>query len=567
MASQLVSVASSCSKGEVRSTPKFHPSVWADRFTSFTPSSLANSPHDSYSAQIQVLKVEVGKMLSKASSTGDLFEKITLINSLCRLGISYHFEEEIGKQLKHIFDTKSYFDSSDDHDLYTCALVFRVLRQHGYRMSCEIFNKFKDSKGEFSKTLASDVRGMLSLYEASHLRVHGEDILDEALVFTRTHLETLVHHDPTHALAQQVVQALELPLHKGMPRLETRRYISFYQNDATRNETLLKFAKLDFNLLQLLQQQELGHIQRWWKELNFASKLSYARDRIVECYFWMLGVYYEPHYSHARIMLTKIIGMLSIIDDTYDVYATFEETKLFTDAIQRWDCSAVEQLPDYMQIVYNFILSLYQELEKEVTDEGRSYTINYGRESIKEVVRGYYKEIEWLNRDICVPPFDEYLENALTTSASQTLALSSLIGMKIAGKHEFEWIQSIPKCVKACQIVGRLQDDIMSHKFEQERKHIASSVECLMAQYGVSEEEAIGELQKMVENAWKDLNEECLSRPSDVSMHILMRVLNLARTTEVVYTFDDGYTNSHKHLKEYITYLFVDPISTDDDSK
>jgi hypothetical protein len=57
-----------------------------------------------------------------------------------------------------------------------------------------------DSKGKFKESLMDDARGMLSLYEATHLRVHGEDILDEALVFTTTHLEAIAYHlSPTLA--------------------------------------------------------------------------------------------------------------------------------------------------------------------------------------------------------------------------------------------------------------------------------------------------------------------------------------------------------------------------------
>ena len=41
-----------------------------------------------------------------------------------------------------------------------------------------------NGEGKFTNTLVSDIRGMLSLYEATYLRVHGEDILDEALDFT-----------------------------------------------------------------------------------------------------------------------------------------------------------------------------------------------------------------------------------------------------------------------------------------------------------------------------------------------------------------------------------------------
>ena len=76
---------------------------------------------------------------------------------------------------------------------------------------------------------------------------------------------------------------------------------------------------------------------RWWKELDFATKLPFARDRLVEGSFWILGVYFEPQYVRARRILTKTISMTSIIDDIYDAYGTFEELELFTEAIERFD--------------------------------------------------------------------------------------------------------------------------------------------------------------------------------------------------------------------------------------
>lgn len=69
--------------------------------------------------------------------------------------------------------------------------------------------------------------------------------------------------------------------------------------------------------------------------MDFKEKLPFARDRIVECYFWILGVYFEPKYYLARRILTKVIAMTSIIDDIYDVYGTIEELEHFTEAIQR----------------------------------------------------------------------------------------------------------------------------------------------------------------------------------------------------------------------------------------
>lgn len=47
-----------------------------------------------------------------------------------------------------------------------------------------MFDKFKDYDCKVQDKLKSDVRCMLSLYQASQLREQGENILEEALTFT-----------------------------------------------------------------------------------------------------------------------------------------------------------------------------------------------------------------------------------------------------------------------------------------------------------------------------------------------------------------------------------------------
>lgn len=97
------------------------------------------------------------------------------------------------------------------------------------------------------------------------MRVREEDILDEALEFTTTHLEqVLLNYSPSNnsLLASQVVHALNNPIRKGLTRVLTRRYIPIYQQDDSHNTTLLEFAKLDFNMLQKVHQKEAGDITR-----------------------------------------------------------------------------------------------------------------------------------------------------------------------------------------------------------------------------------------------------------------------------------------------------------------
>ena len=52
----------------------------------------------------------------------------------------------------------------------------------------DVFYKFKDQTRNFSEKAANDIQGMLSLYEAAELRMHGEDILEEAHNFALVQL-------------------------------------------------------------------------------------------------------------------------------------------------------------------------------------------------------------------------------------------------------------------------------------------------------------------------------------------------------------------------------------------
>ncbi|WKA11671.1 hypothetical protein VitviT2T_029147 [Vitis vinifera] len=155
---------------------------------------------------------------------------------------------------------------------------------------------------------------------------------------------------------------------------------------------------------------------------------------------------------------------------------------------------------------------------------------------------------------------EEYMRIALVTSGYYMLTTMSFIGMgEIVTKEAFDWVISDPKIITASAVICRLMDDISSHKFEQKRGHVASGIECYMKQYGASEEEAYDEFQKQVVDAWRDINEEFL-RPTVVPMPLLMRVLNLSRVMDVIYTGGDGYTHVGKVMKNNVASLLIHPI-------
>lgn len=538
----------------LRPLANFPPSIWGDYFQTF---SLNDTELEGYAQAIEEPKEDIRRLI--VSPTINSNAKLRLINSVYRLGLRYLFAKEIEGQLDQLFKD-FHLEDYDNADLYTTSVNFQVFRQHGYRLSCDVFNKFKDSgSGKFREYITSDVMGMLALYESTQLRIRGEPILDEAFAFTETHLMGVVDTLEGN-LARQVKHALRSPFHRGIQMVEARLYFSNYEEECSTYDPLVKLAYAHFNHLQLLHKSELQVLTKWYKETDLKTNYPFARDRMPEMYLWILAIYFEPHYSQARIITTKIGKLVSILDDIYDAYGTIEELRLLTDALNRWEISAIEQLPEYTKQFYKVLFNMYSELEELLSKEGRENLVKASRKEFQELAIGYLQEAEWRHTGY-MPSFEEYLKNGIVTSTYNLFARSAVVGMDtIASDEVFAWYESHPKIIEASELIGRLINDVMSFKFEGERTESVTGVHAYMKTFRVPESVAIDELMKMVENAWKEINEECL-KPTKVPVEILTTILNLARILDVAYKFSDGYTFSDKTFKEYITLLLVAPVT------
>ncbi|XP_058192182.1 valerianol synthase TPS1A-like [Rhododendron vialii] len=126
------------------------------------------------------------------------------------------------------------------------------------------------------------------------------------------------------------------PLQREIPRVEARHYISVYEKDASRNR------------LQMLHKEELCQISRWWKDWDLRPHIPYVRDS---------GVFF-----------------LFYSNDIYEAHGTYEELKCFTNAVQRCDMNAIDQLPKYMKPNYEALLNVHDEIYQEMAKK----KLNYG---------------------------------------------------------------------------------------------------------------------------------------------------------------------------------------------
>ncbi|XP_076931763.1 (E)-beta-farnesene synthase-like [Bidens hawaiensis] len=287
------------------------------------------------------------------------------------------------------------------------------------------------------------------------------------------------------------------------------------------------------------------------------KKLPYVRDRLIEAYFMTLAIYFEPQYSRTRMFLIKTCMWLIVLDDTFDNYGTYEELKIFTDAVERWSISCLDLLPEYMKLIYQQLLYHHQEMEESLEKEGKAYQIHYVKELVKDLIQNFLVEAKWLN-DGHTPTFEEYMSVSMVTSTYGVVIGRSFVGRvdHMVTEDTFKWVATYPPIFKSASTIIRLMNDIVSHKDEQERGHCASSIECYQRETGASEKEACEFMSKKVEDARKVINEASL-RPTKIPFSLLMPIINLVRLSYILYEVNDGYTHAGKEMINYIKSLLV----------
>ena len=89
------------------------------------------------------MKEKVRQTILGVVASCSLIQKLELVDKLQRIGVDYHYKEEIHELLRHVYDDSD--DGGGSDDLYVTSLRFYLLRKHGYTVSsgkihrCQIY--------------------------------------------------------------------------------------------------------------------------------------------------------------------------------------------------------------------------------------------------------------------------------------------------------------------------------------------------------------------------------------------------------------------------------------------
>ncbi|MCL7047754.1 hypothetical protein MKW94_005638 [Papaver nudicaule] len=567
-------------KSTERKSASFSQSCWDHDFVQSLKTDYTKE--SKYGIRAEKLKEDVRCLLNdrRKASTGSWSSSaslLQLINNTQRLGFSYHFDNEIKDAMRTMYKDKDII--WEEVDLFTRAVRFRLLRQHGFDVSQDVFESFLEET-RFSKDLMMQacmennkyVEGILSVYEASFYSIEGEKILEEVREFTSGLLKEYIslskgqqqevaNNKAMMITKRLVTHALGLPIQWRTQRMEARWYIDTYEMmKDSMAPLLLEFAKLDFNMVQATYQEDLKYISRWRLELDYVEILEFSRDRWMETFFWSVGCHFEPKFRNYRRQLTKLCCLLTTIDDLYDNYCSPDEIKMFTDAIVRWDINTVEGLPYVLKVCFTAMFNTVNEIAYDVLKNHGFHAISYLKTSVADFCKSYLEEAKWHDH---TPTLAEYINVAWFSAGGSLIGCTAFFVLtkeptKLALDSIMDYNSSDVR--RGAFKILRLTNDLATSSDEIERGDTPSSIQCYMHETGVSESAAREHIKHVISETWKKMNGDKFSR-SVFSGSFIDAMLNTARASQCIYQFGDGYGVAAEPLtKSSAMSMFVEPI-------
>ncbi|TKY71585.1 (3S,6E)-nerolidol synthase 1 [Spatholobus suberectus] len=509
---------------------------------------------DIYIQQALVLK-EVKHVLKKLISE-DPMESLYMVDTIQRLGIEHHFEEEIeaALQKQHLIFSSHLSDFANNHKLYEVALLFRLLRQRGHYVHADVFDSLKSNKREFREKHGEDVKGLIALYEATQVSIEADDSLDDAGYLSYQLLHAWLARNKEHHEAIYVANTLQNPLHYGLSRFMDRSTI-LTSDFKTKKEwkCLEELAEINSCIVKFMNQNEIIQVYKWWKDLGMANEVKFARYQPLKWYMWPMACFTDPRFSDQRIQLTKPISLIYIIDDIFDVHGTLDQLTLFTDAVNRWELTGTEQLPDFMKMCLSVLYDITNDFAEMINKKHGLNPIDTLKRSWVRLLNAFLEEAHWLNSGH-LPRSEEYLNNGIVSTGVHVVLVHAffLLDQSI-NKEIVAIIDNFPEIIHSVAKILRLSDDLEGAKSEDQNGLDGSYLDCYMKEHqDVSAEDAQRHVAHLISSEWKRLNREILT-PNPLPSSFTNFCLNAARMVPLMYHYRSN--SSLSNLREQIQML------------
>uniref|UniRef100_A0A7N1A6D6 Uncharacterized protein n=1 Tax=Kalanchoe fedtschenkoi TaxID=63787 RepID=A0A7N1A6D6_KALFE len=380
-------------------------------------------------------------LLGKDPSQG-----LAVLEAIQRLGIDHHFQDEI----KFIL-TKQHLEWEETHqqaELHQVALCFRLLRQHGYTVSA----------------------------------------VSARCGYNQTKL---------------IERTLNHPYHKTLPRFMAKKFIGDISSKAKKWECDMKhLAMLDYEIVQSQHKMEAQQFFTWWNNTGLAKEMKLARDQPMKWYMHS-AVASDPSHSQLRVNLAKIVSLVYIIDDIFDVYGSLDDLIVFTEAVKRWDYAEAEQLPHYMKSCLRVLFDTTEEFANEIHQAHGFNPISYLQKVWANLFDAFLVEAKWFASKH-LPLSDEYLKNGTISTGMHVFLLHLLFMLGEKANITAEFLNENSRgMVYSAAAMLRLLDDLDSATDENQVGKDGSYVDCYMEEHkGITNEVS---LSRLVPNCVRDL--------------------------------------------------------------
>ncbi|KAJ6725330.1 (3S6E)-NEROLIDOL SYNTHASE 2 CHLOROPLASTIC/MITOCHONDRIAL-LIKE [Salix viminalis] len=275
---------------------------------------------------------------------------------------------------------------------------------------------------------------------------------------------------------------------------------------------LQELAKTEFKMVKSRHQLEVVEISKWWKDLGLSKEMKFARDQPLKWYTWSI-----------------------------------------------WDIAAAEHLPHCMKICFKALNNITNEISYEIYKKHGWNPVHSLRKTWTGLCKAFLVEAKWFASGK-LPSSEEYLKNGIVSSGVNVVLVHIffLLGQGIS-KENVQLINNFPAIISSAATILRLWDDLGSAEDENQDGHDGSYVECYRKENeGSSCEDARNQVLEMISDAWKQLNQECLS-PNPFSATFSKASLNIARMVPLMYNYDDNHRLPH--LEEHMKSLLYENVS------